>query len=123
MDQTFKPTGLPMMRRLHFLAIRCIFDRKNFSKLEGYELEMGIEKYMRIIDALTPLDREDLHRIVDCLLADEELDYFHKQKFMIKQHNLNVYTLYRAGLPCLNVYRPLTGPNEPLQEPKPGVAT
>lgn len=123
MDATFKPTGLPMMRRLHFLAIRKIFDRKNFSKYEDYELEMGIEKYLRILPALTPLDREDLHRIVDCLLADEELDYFHKQKFMIKHHNLNVYTLYKAGLPCLNVYRPLTGQNEPLQPPKPGGAT
>ncbi len=122
MDQTFKPKGLPMIRRLHFLAIRKIFDRQNFNKIEEYELSMGIEKYMLIVDYISPMDREDLHRIVDCLLADEEVDFFHKQKFLIKKHGLNVYNLYRNGLPFIELYRPIIDSGSPVTNAEDGGA-
>lgn len=116
MDQTFIPRGLPLMPRLHGLALKKIFDRPSLTKYEDYELSMGVEKYMELVTILTPADREDLHRIVDCLLADEELDYFSKQKHFIKKAELNYRKLYSNGLPYLDIYRPLQAP---IEEPQP----
>ena len=105
MDKTFMPTGLPTMPRLHQLALKKIFDKLN--SYEEAELDMGIEKHMQILNHLTPYDREQLHRIVDSLMADKELDYFHRQKFWIKKAKVDYHRLYSAGLPYLDLYRPI----------------
>jgi hypothetical protein len=105
MDRTFMPTGLPTIPRLHQLALKKIFDK--LTSYEEAELSMGIEKHMQIVTHLTEIDREQLHRIVDSLMADEELDYFSKQKFWIKKAKIDYRKLYSNGLPYLDLYRPI----------------
>jgi hypothetical protein len=103
MDRTFAPTKLPLIPRMHALALKKIFDKLN--AYEEKELEMGIDGHMQILAHVTPNDREILHRIVDALRADEELDYFSKQKWQCKTLGIKYWKLYSNGLPYLNIYR------------------
>lgn len=106
MDRTFMPTGLPLMPRMHGIALKMIFDK--ISSYEEMELDRGIEGHMRILPYLSPEDREQLRRIVNaCIVFKEKIEpgysQLMKSKFFIDKFKLNYRTFYSGGLPYFDI--------------------
>lgn len=100
MDRTFIPTGTPSIARMHWLAMKKIFD-PGFSPYEEAELERGIDVWSHL-DKLHPEETAELKRILKALEAAEARHpTFEVAKFYIKKFGFKYWNYFRAGLPYI----------------------
>jgi len=102
MDRTFIPTNIPNIPRMHALAMKKIFD-PSFSAYEEAELEGGINKWVHRGD-LSPVDRLELNRIINALIADKEGNTcFDQAKWLIRAKGFKYQNIFKAGLPYIKL--------------------
>lgn len=112
MDNTFRVTRIPTIRRMHWLAAKKIFD-PSFTVYEEAELDMGIDWWSHQSN-LDPNDRAELKRIVNALIAAEEnYPAIEQARFFIKKFGFKWWNYFRAGLPYLNGAEPYRGEPSP----------
>ena len=92
----------PSIGILHDIAKRHIFDRQNVKLEENFILEEGIDWYSKNNNITNESDRWEIKRIINALIADEH-GYFNRSKLLQAEHRVNYKTMYKAGLPYIDV--------------------